>query len=141
MPRVMLSGVGVAEQIIKDLESIGYNVKLIIKCDQENALVDLVREIARRRKGLETVVEHSEAKDSQTNGVAERAVQSIEVLVRTMKFALEKRLRLQIASNHAIMAWIVEHAAETLNRYHVGQDGTTPYERVRGKEKSLNLVG
>jgi len=31
------------------------------------------------------------------------------------------------------MEWMVEHGAEVLNRYHVGKDGRTPYERLRGK--------
>ena len=131
---------GVAEQIVKDLQGIGYNDKVILKCDQEAALVDLAKAIARIRKEVETVIEHSKAKDSQTNGVAERAVQSVEGLVRTMKFALEKRLGVQICSSHPLMAWIVEHAAETLNRFHVGQDGRTPFERVKGKAYKGEVV-
>ena len=131
---------GVAEQLVRDLEEIGYNGKVIVKCDQENALVDLVKAIAKCRGDKETVVEHSKAKDSQTNGVAERAVQSIEGLVRTMKFALEKRLGVQISSSHPLMAWIVEHAAETLNRFHVGPDGRTPFERIKGKAYKGEVV-
>ena len=125
---------GVADQIVKDLEMIGYGTKkIIIKCDQENALVDLVKEVARKRVGVETIIEHSRAKDSQSNSVAERAVQSVEGIVRTFKLALEKRLGVQIPSSHPMMAWVVEHSAEQLNRYHVSQDGRTAYERVRGK--------
>ena len=82
---------------------------------------------------METLIENSKAKDSQSNGVVERAVQSIEGLVRTLKFGLEKRLGVQIESSHAVMAWIVELAAGTLNKFHVGQDGRTSYERVQGK--------
>ena len=32
------------------------------------------------------------------------------------------------------MAWLVEHAADTLNKGLVGPDGRTAYERVRGRK-------
>ena len=31
------------------------------------------------------------------------------------------------------MPWLVEHAADMLNKYVVGKDGRTPYERIHGK--------
>ena len=35
------------------------------------------------------------------------------------------------------MAWLVEFAAVLINRYEVGHDGKTPYERLRGKPSKL----
>ena len=71
--------------------------------------------------------------DSQSNGVAERAVQSAESIVRTHKLALENKLKRKVPSRHPIMTWLVEHAVDMLNKYSVGSDGETPYERIRGK--------
>ena len=129
---------GVAQMLVKDIEKMGYTGVVNIKCDQEAALMDLTKEMARIRP--RTIVEYSRAKDSKSNGVAERAVQSIEGMTRTFKFALEKRLGIQIPSAHPVMGWLIEHAAETLNRYHVGQDGRTPYERVKGKAYKGEMV-
>ena len=35
------------------------------------------------------------------------------------------------------MAWMVEFAGVLVNRYEVGKDGRTPYERSRGKKSRL----
>ncbi len=38
---------------------------------------------------------------------------------------------------HSIVAWLVEFAAVLVNRYEVGHDGKTPYERLRGRSSKL----
>ena len=126
---------GVAEVLDKDLEDLGRggNTELLLRCDQEHALNDLVREIKRKRTGP-TTVEHSKAKDSQSNGTIERAIQGVEGMVRTLKLYLESNIKITIPAAHPIMNWLVEHGAEVLNRFHVGPDGRTAYERVKGKK-------
>ena len=52
-----------------------------------------------------------------------------------VKDALEMRLETEIPSNHNILAWLV--AGTVVNRYEVGRDGKTPYERLRGKQSRL----
>ena len=47
------------------------------------------------------------------------------------------RLETEIPSNHNILAWFVEFAGTVVNRYEVGRDGKTPYERLRGKQSRL----
>ena len=74
---------------------------------------------------------------SASNGVAERGVQTVEGQVRVLKDALEMRLETEIPSNHNILAWLVEFAGTVVNRYEVGRDGKTPYERLRGKQSRL----
>ena len=96
---------GVATQLLDDILKLGYTEDVILKCDQEAALMDLVNEMARRRP--RTIVENSKVKSSQSNGVAERAVQSIEGMVRTFKFALEKRIGQTVPSGHPVMMWLV----------------------------------
>ena len=122
----------VAKLLIRDISELGYEDAIIVKCDQENALVDLVKGMKRLRRGP-IVIEHSKAKDSQTNGRAERAVQTIEGITRTLKLALERRIGAQVPCGHPIMAWLIPHGAETINRSQVSQDGRTAWERVRGK--------
>jgi len=123
---------GVAREIVRDLDEMGISGELIIKNDQEPALIDLVKEVKRLRTGG-TQLEKSKKYDSQSNGAAERAVQSVEGITRTLKLALEKRLGCEIPCAHPVMAWLVKHGAECLNRYLVGKDGRTAYERLKGK--------
>ena len=125
----------VAERLVDDIDSFGHSGKVILKSDQENALVDLLREVKEKRirKGRDTLCENSKKYDSQSNGTAERAVQAIECIVRTHKLALEKKLDRSIPSKHPIMTWMVEHGASLLNKYQVGRDGRTSHERIKGK--------
>ena len=57
-----------------------------------------------------------------------------------LKLALEKRWGIQIPHRHSVIPWVVEHAAFLLNRYEVGHDGKTAYERLKGKRaKTLGI--
>ena len=53
--------------------------------------------------------------------------------MRVMLSALEHRLHTTIPSSHPVVAWLVEHAASTLNKYLISHDGKTGYERIYGK--------
>ncbi len=122
-----------ATRIIKDIEKMGCKGKVIVKTDQEPAIMAVAKEI-RRLRNEDTVLENSKVYDSQANGIAERAVQSVESQVRTLMLALQKRLEVKIPVTHKIVTWMVEHAADLLNKYHVGSDGRTAFERVKGKK-------
>ena len=78
--------------------------------------------------------EGSHPGESQSNGKAERAVGEFVRQLRTMKVALESRLKARIASSHPIMQWLIEHTAYILNKYGLGSDGRTPYGRLHGRE-------
>ena len=54
-----------------------------------------------------------------------------------LKDALEMRLEVRIPSNHNILSWLVEFAGTVVNRYEVGRDSKTLYERLRGKQSRL----
>ena len=102
---------------------------LVLRSDQEPALQDLLAEVGRRRVPA-----------SASNGVAERGVQTVEGQIRVLKDAFETRVWTPIPSNHSILAWLVEFARTVINRYEVGRDGKTPFERFRGKQsRSIGL--
>ena len=67
----------IAETVIKDIQRMGIVGKIIIKADQENSIQAVAQEVKRLRTE-ETLLEASKRYDSQSNGVAERAVQTIE---------------------------------------------------------------
>ena len=78
--------------------------------------------------------QNSPVASSQSNGLADKAIQEVEGHVRTLKIALEGRLKVSIPSETPIMMWLIEHAGDLMNRFRVGEDGRTPRERNTGKK-------
>ena len=123
----------ISEQIARDLLKLGHHGDLILRSDQEPAIVDLLNRVAKLRGLARTHLEHSPVGDSQANGVAERAVHTIEKLLRVHKLALEDRLGEPVPVQHPLVEWLVEHAADVYNRAVVGTDGKTAVQRLKGK--------
>ena len=82
------------------------------------------------------VPEHSHPGESQSNGLAESAMKELIDQVRTLKMSLEYKLKSRLPNNHAVMAWLVEHAAYMINRCKLGTDGRTACGRLHGKEST-----
>ena len=68
--------------------------------------------------------------ESQSNGLAERAVGIWEDQFRTLKHALELRLKHRLPMAHPVTSWLVEHTAWVLNKIHPDSDGRTGYRRL-----------
>ena len=85
------------------------------------------------------VPEHSHPGESQSNGLAERAVQDLVNHVRVLKLALETNINARLPAEHPVMAWLVEHAAYLLNRCVLGTDGRTAWGRLHGKEATERI--
>ena len=85
------------------------------------------------------VPEHSHPGESQSNGLAERAMQEVIDQIRTLKLSTELRVKGRLPNDHPVMAWLVEHAAYMLNRCNLGTDGRTAYGRLHGKESTARL--
>ena len=121
-----------AELMIRDIIRAGLEHEdLIIKSDQEHSMHEVIREVQRLRKSGSTILEHSPVNDHQANGVAERAVQEVEGLVRTHHSHLEERLKAKVPATHAVMTWLVLHCVNLLNCFLVGPDGKTPMKDKR----------
>ena len=115
------------------IEQLGYR-KVVLKTDGERAIVSLAHAI-RSWRGQEanTVLEHPERGESQSNAGVESAVGTIEGMVRTIKDGLERRIGRSLRPTEAVIPWLVEHASHLYSRYKVGADGRTPLERIRGR--------
>jgi hypothetical protein len=107
-----------AREICKDITKIGYK-KIVIKGDNEPAIHSLQEEIRSKRED-DTVIENSPVGQSQSNGVAERAVQAAGEQLRTIKLALENRLNVGLPATHPVVAWMANHGADILNKLAVG---------------------
>ena len=72
--------------------------------------------------------------ESQSNGLAERSVGMWEDQFRTLKHALELRLKHRLPMAHPVTSWLVEHTAWVLNEFNLDSDGRTAYGRLHGRE-------
>ena len=93
---------------------------IVYKSDRENPVVAVIREALKLSQTpgdpnhgvlVRAVPEVSAVGQSASNSRAERAVQQLEDLVRTYKSAVEARMDCKLKSDHPLLRWIVEHAA------------------------------
>ena len=95
-----------ADAIVEDIDMMG-SKKIVLKTDQEPAILDLAKEV-RNKRDLETVPENSPVGDSQANGLAEKGVQEIAGQIRVLKLGLEANYQCTIPVRHPIMPWLIE---------------------------------
>ena len=89
------TGTYISERIVAFLHETGcLHGDIIVRSDQEPAVMSIIEEVGKiraQRGGGRFVVENSPVGSSQSNGVAEKAIQSVQGQVRVLKLALEKR--------------------------------------------------
>ena len=109
---------------------------LIFKSDQEPAIMSLVDAVGKQKSlvGGRWIEEAAPVGSHASNGVVERAIQSVEGQVRVLKSALEARWGVKVLAASAVIPWLMEYAAHLLNRFEVGHDGKSSYERCKGKK-------
>ena len=128
----------VVKELLKFVEELGYD-EIELKGDGEPALVDVMKNLKEIRKHT-TKLRNPPAHDPQSNGLAERGVQEFKKQLRTVKMALERRLKEKLAPTDAVITWMIPHACESINRFLVGHDGRTPYYRQRHKNFTQKIV-
>ena len=104
-----------------------------VRMDQESSLSDLFRAVAKERGSARTVLIHAARSDSKGNGQAEKAVQSIEEMVRTLLIDLEQRCGEELSVHDSFFLWLIEHACDLLNRYKVRKGNKTAWEYLTGE--------
>jgi hypothetical protein len=141
VPEKGSKGKFVADKCLEFFVECGFRTgDIVIKTDQEPAIKFLVKDLVAERgsePGHKTLVEESPVQSSGSNGVVERAVQTIEGQVRVLKLALEERLGQEVPASHCIVTFLADYAAYLVNRLEVGKDGKTAWERSRGKSASV----
>ena len=113
------------------------NREVIVKSDQEAAIQFLVEDVCTNRTGAKTIKEVSPKHSKGSNGVIERAVQSVEQCLRTMKSAMDERFGVKVDVRHPVLTWLCDYTGYMMNRMEVARDGKTPYERVKGKRAEV----
>ena len=130
----------ISEQLNRDLKKFGIHGNVTLRSDQEPAITNVLDEVCKVRTSARSVPETAPQGDSQGNGLAERAVQSMEEMLRVHKLALETRVGVRLPILHPVFPWLVEHCANILNKAVVGVDGKTAWERVRGRKYKGDMV-
>ena len=107
-----------------------------LKADNENTMTRLKNVIQKQRSslGLGTVLQDAVSGQKETNGMAERAIQTIRRQALTLLKGTEENAGILIAHTHPIFSWAFRHASWILNRYHRRSGtGMTPYEWISGR--------
>ena len=110
---------------------------IILKTDQEPAIKFLVDDVCMARTGARTIVEQFPGRSKGSNGIAERAVQSVEQYLRTLKSALDERMGVRTDTMHPVLTWLCEYGTYMMNRLEVASDGKTAYEMCKGKKADV----
>jgi hypothetical protein len=114
------------------IDGLGYG-EVVLKSDQEPSIMALKREIKERLRGT-VKTEESPVGEHQSNGEIENAVGRVQGQYRSIKHWLEARIGEKIKGDSSIVAWMVRHSGNVINRYQVGFDGETAVKRGRGRD-------
>ena len=129
----------VVRKAVEILDLLGHK-KVIMKGDQEPALIAFVNVLKAGWENGHVVPENSPMGDSRSNGGVERAIQTVEAQVRTIRDALEDRLGVKVLPDSPVMTWIVQHSAWLVRRCAVAEDGCTAYERIKGRRSQRPMA-
>merc|ERR1711867_276629 len=102
------SGKFVVERVIAFMREIGIaGVDVVVKTDQEPAMLKLRREIGIRKMefGGRWIEEESPVGSSASNGMVERAIQSVQGQVRVMKGCLEDKWNVDVKMESAVIPY------------------------------------
>ena len=113
------------KQVLRDVRKMGHYGDMKVRMDQESSLSDLFRAVAKERGSARTVLTHAARSDSKGNGQAEKAVQSIEEMVRTLFIDLQQRCGEELSVHDSFFLWLIEHACDLFNRFKFAK-GTRP---------------
>ena len=125
-----------------NIEEFGYGGALVlIRSDQEPAIVDVQRAVIDKRGNAPTIPVNSPGGDSQSNGRVENAIKKVRNMVKTILSSLELRLGVRVPRDHPVYPWMFEWAADLETRYaHVGDLGKTSVQLTRGSKSSRNIA-
>ena len=132
----------IAHQVVEDLETVGLrNDRVVLKSDQEPAVTDLLKDIARRRESeYGTALEQSKVGESNSNSSVERAIQDVEGQARTLRAALEMRIRRKVKLKDTVVPWLVRHAACLITRCRMRENGKTAMTMMKGRQSHATIA-
>ena len=116
------------EAILAFVEALGHNV-VMLHSDQELVMVQLLKAVPSARV-KRTLVRHGLRASHQSQGKIENANQVINGVCRAKWLSLENLLQEKLSSDSILIAWLIRHAAWSLTRFQVKNEGRTAFVRV-----------
>ena len=92
----------------------------------------------------EIIQQQSQRYSHQSNGGAERMLQTIRDQIKVYKIQIDQNSGITIKDNSPLLTWLPRHAAWQYTRFHKRQDSTTTaYEKIRhmSYQNPILLVG
>ena len=115
--------------------------KVIIKADQEPAMISLQKEVRKelwneiidimnkvkdtRSEGRDdnpggvVILENSPVGESQSNGTVEKACQDVQYQIRKMKMQLEQNMACKLSNDSPIWPWLIQYAAQVIHTFKI----------------------
>ena len=115
--------------LLKGLESFG---EMVLQTDKETGPIDVAKHVVAERIAS-TIIR-------QTPAHVERAHQTVEGMVRTMKEVIEDRAKIKFSANEDITAWMIRHSAFLQTRFSVGKDRKTAFKRDHLQDYASHLL-
>ena len=117
----------------------GAHSRLILKSDNEKAIIAVRDALAKMHGGLVTV-EAPARGESQSNGMVEEAGKTIREFARVYKEQIEAKAEMKLKPTDLIIPWAIRWSAMATSRFLVGKDGRTAFERKRGRPCHLPTI-
>ena len=130
----------VPRRVLQDLSNNGIQiVKLHIETDQELAMVNV--QTAKQELSPDRIIPlNSLVGESECNARVENAIRRVHETARALRHHVEHHIKAKIPDDAHIMSWMVRWAAVSISKYAAGEDGKTPYERIRQEDCVILLV-
>ena len=127
------------ERMVQDLDNNGMRHEQIqMKVDQEPAIVAVQKAIMELRPNV--ILSNSPVGESECNGRVENTIRRIQEKFRALRHQVEQGIGEKIPDDSPVMSWLVRWAAEVISKYAPGDDGRTPFERIRREVCAVPLV-
>ena len=132
----------VVKTVVATIVWLGHS-RVTVRADNEKAIVAMIGEALKGLKVnlIDAAAEGSVPYDPQTNGAAESAVRLAKGMLIVHRRGLERRIQAKIPPTHPLMTWLVAHAVMLRTLCVRGDDGHTPYERLRGSPFRNEMYG
>ena len=105
--------------------------QVILQSDQEPTII-YVKHNASTHIPTEIVYEESLVKTATPTAALSEQTKPSKGQIQAIKDYTERQIGATIGLNSSVLEWLVRHAAWTLTTFHVGSDGMTAHERIRG---------
>ena len=115
------------------------DVRIQVKTDQEPAMINI--QIALQELQPNRIIPiNSPVGESESNGRVENAIRRVQEKFRAVRHHVETNIKCRVLEGAPVMAWMIRWAAELISKYSIGEDGKTPYERLRKEDCVTPLV-